>query len=345
MRRWIAILAFALVACTQTTSNPVAAVTPTLRPSSVASPLASPSMTTDLPLYALPFNCRIPISILGQSAQGAFLGVPQGTVYFDPKGAGGYYYDRAFSRWLPVGRAAVSADGARYAYLEMGQSSDYFVHIVDVASGKDRVIHEQLGPTGLAFPPGVLDYAPEGIYLYTAFEHLLGGLWLLDPATGSVRQISPSLFPVAITPGFVWTEVLNPADPNPIVTGSSAGTLPNEIDRVDLKTGAKTTWLYRPGADLGLLGFDLAGHPVIDSTRTFIAPDPEAEVMIALDPKTDRMIYKGTLAKALLGPIADEHGIWFGSGQGIYVFSPVFGLQKISNQPGFPANGCTGNID
>ena len=343
MRRWIAILAFALVACTQTTGKPVAVVTST--PSPAPSPLASPSMTTDLPLSASIFLCRIPISIPAQPAQGVFLGVPEGIVYIDPKGAGGFYYDRAFSRWLPVGRAAVSPDGARYAYLEFGQSSDYSVHIVDVASGKDRAIHEQTSPTSIDAPPVVLDYAPEGIYLVTAFEHLLGGLWLLDPATGSVRQISPSLLPIAITPGFVWTQTLNPADSNPIVTGSSAGTLPNEIDRVDLKTGTKTTWLYRPGAGLDLLGFDLGGHPVIGSTHTFIDLDPEAEVLIALDPKTDRTIYKGALAKTLYGAIADEHGIWFGSGQGIYVYSSAFGLQKISNQPGSPANGCFGNID
>ena len=343
MRRWIPILAFALVACTQSTGNPTAAVTHT--PSPAPSAVVSPSVTTDLPLYALPFNCRIPISIPAQPALGALLGVPEGIVYIDPKGAGGLYYDRAFSRWLPVGRDAVSPDGAHYAYAEMGQNSDYFVHIVDVASGKDHAIHEQLSPTGLDAPPGVLDYAPEGIYLDTAFEHLLGGLWLLDPATGSVRQISPSLLPLAITGGFVWTQALNPADPNPIVTGSSAGTLPNEIDRVDLKTGEKTTWLYRPGTGLGLIGFDIGGHPLIDTTHTFIAPDPEAEILIALDPKTDRTIFKGTLAKWLSGAIADEHGIWFGSGQGIYVYSPAFGLQKISNQPGYPANGCTGNID
>jgi hypothetical protein len=38
--------------------------------------------------------------------------------------------------------------------------------------------------------------------------------------------------------------------------------------------------------------------------------------------------------------IADSHGVWFGSRQGIYLYSVAGRLLKVSNQPGYPANGC-----
>jgi hypothetical protein len=62
--------------------------------------------------------------------------------------------------------------------------------------------------------------------------------------------------------------------------------------------------------------------------------------MLALDPTTHMTIYKGTLVETLGGAISDSHGIWFGSPQGIYLFTSAGGLQKVSNQPGYPANGC-----
>jgi hypothetical protein len=41
---------------------------------------------------------------------------------------------------------------------------------------------------------------------------------------------------------------------------------------------------------------------------------------------------------ALIGFI--QHGIWFGSLDGIYLYAQAHGLVKVSNQPGYPANGC-----
>ena len=293
-----------------------------------------------MPVTFPAFACRLPIST--PDGQGAFIAVGgSGAVTFIPQAAGVHYYDRAFSKWLPASREAVSPDGAHYAYAEIGTNSDFIVHVVDVATGKDHAFHELTSTTGVNFQTSVLSYTNEGVYLVQGFEQLGAGLWLVNPTTGSVRQISSTLKPVAVAPGVVWAQVLNPADPNPIVTGSSAGTLPNEIDRFDLASGNQTLWLYRPGTGVGIIGFDLGGHPVISSIHQFREnDDPEAEVVIALGPDSNRSIYKGSLAKTLAGGIADAHGIWFGSGQGIYLYSQADGLQKITNQPGSPANGC-----
>jgi hypothetical protein len=351
MRRWAAAAAFLLVACSQST-QPVAHTTATVSPSPIPSqspadvtPDASPSPIpsqppfTDLPLGFPTFICRLPIST--PDGQGAFIAVgSSGAVTFIPQAAGVHYYDRGFSKWLPVAREAVSPDGAHYAYAEIGTNSDFFVHVVDVATGKDHAFHELTSATGFSAFPVVLNFAKEGVYLVQAFEHMGAGLWLVNPTTGSVRQVSSTIVPIAVTPGVVWAQVLNPADPKPIDTQSSSGTLPNEIDRFDLATGTQTVWLYRPATGLGIIGFDIGGHPVITSFHGGFAQinDPEAEVLIAPKPDSSRSIYKGQLARTLGGGIADEHGIWFGSDRGIYLYTN--GLQKISNQPGFPANGC-----
>jgi hypothetical protein len=337
MRRWVAAATFLMVACSSSTSQPVANTTPTVS----QIPIPSQVGLTDLPLSFPAFICRLPIST--PDGQGAFIAVGgSGAVTFIPQAAGVRYYDRAFSKWLPASREAVSPDGAHYAYAEIGTNSDFYVHVVDVATGKDHAFHELTSTTGVNPQTSVLNYANEGVYLVQGFEQLGAGLWLVNPTTGSVRQISSTLKPVAVAPGVVWAQVLNPADPKPIVTGSSAGTLPNEIDRLDLATGNQTVWLYRPGTGLGIIGFDLGGNPVIRSLHGGFdqIDDPEAEVLIAPKPDSSRSLYKGSLAKTLGGAISDEHGIWFGSPQGIYLSPAGQGLEKISNQPGSPANGC-----
>ena len=40
-----------------------------------------------------------------------------------------------------------------------------------------------------------------------------------------------------------------------------------------------------------------------------------------------------------LATISDSHGTWFGTDQGIYLYTGTV-LMKVSNQPGYPANGC-----
>jgi hypothetical protein len=340
MRRWAAAAALMVVACSQGTTQPVADHTPTAAATPSLSPNPSPSQVglTDLPLSFPAFACRLPIST--PDGQGAFIAVSPGTVTFDPQGKGAHYFDRAFSRWLPVSREAVSPDGAHYAYAEIGSQGGDFLHVVDVGTGKDHV-RELTDAMGFSSQVAVLNYSTEGIYLVQGFEQPGAGLWLLNPNTGLVRRFSSTIQPIALTPGAAWAQVLNPADLNPIVTGSSTGTLPNEIDRFDLATGKQTTWLYRPGTGLGIIGFDLGGHPVISSLTNFReTDDPKAEVMVTLNPDSRRSIYKGSLAKTLGGGIADQHGIWFGSPQGIYLYSERDGLEKLSNQPGSPANGC-----
>jgi hypothetical protein len=218
---------------------------------------------------------------------------------------------------------------------------------VDVRTGRDHVLREKV--TGFSFQPFVLDYASEGIYIGQAFERIQPGLWVVAPTTGAIRQVSKvDTLEVSAGRGVFWSGEINRADPNPIRVPSSAGTLADQIDRVDLTSGTRAVWLYQPGKGLSIVGLDIHGHPLI---RVYFATPPvppktdpidhsATELVVALDSKTRRLIYKSQLVELLGGAISDAHGIWFGSPQGIYLYSDGPGLQKVSDQPGSPANGC-----
>ena len=360
MRRLIAPLAMLLMACSQTTGTPVAHVTPTSGQTASSSP--SPSLATstpqatsgtmtvpDLPLSFPTFACTLPIAT-PDSGQAAFVAVGStGAVTFVSGQSGVHYYDRAFSKWLPVSRNAISPDGAHYAYIDVGDSDAFFVHIVDVPSGADHSYRELRSSAGLSAQGiGVFDYAPEGIYLAQAFEHIWPDVWLFDPRTNTIRKAATMAVPMLRAGGGIWYGDVNPADNNPLLTGSSAGILSDEIFRYDLKTGTRTRWLYRPGDGLHVLGVDTSGRPLIVvwapkgnvDFKSSPIDDAATELLEGLDPSNQRSIFKGVLVENLGAPIADAHGVWFGSTQGIYLYAGAGGLQKIANQPGNPANGC-----
>ncbi len=304
---------------------------------------ASPARTGDLPGSPVSFSCRLPISYsisIGASpTESAFIAFPSTSITVDPTGKGGGYFDRAFSRWLPVTREAVSPDGKHYAYVNLGDPDIFYVHVVDVVSGIDHALLEDANAAGISFSPFVLDYAAEGIYISQGFESAGGGLWLVNPTTGSIGQVSTVGRVLASAGGGIfWTGEINPADPNPVNTRSSRGTLPNQIDRLDLKTGSLTPWLYLPGSGLSVAGTDLRGRLLIVAEHA--GDDPAAELLIANDATSHRLIQKWDVVYGFRGGIADSHGVWFGSPVGIYLYSDALGLQKVSAHPGSPANGC-----
>ncbi len=303
------------------------------------SPAASPSpVVGDLALSQVSFSCRLPIYMQQGyegspdfSRQGAFITFPAASMSIDNNGTGGAYFDRAFNRWVPVTRESVSPDGAHYAYAN---PEDNMLHVVDVVGGKERTF--SLSAIGANY---VFDYAADGIYMTFGFEGL-HGLWLVDPVTGSSHQVPGISSPEAGAGGGVfWVGEVNPADPQPINTASSAGILPDQVTRVDVKTGSRTPWLYRPGVGLGVDGLDVRGHPLIGLVNKWMDTST-LELLIAPDAASQKTIYKGPLVGTLGATIADSHGVWFGSAQGIYLYSDSGGLQKVSNQPGYPANGC-----
>lgn len=245
------------------------------------------------------------------------------------------YYDRAYSRWLPVSRNAVSPDGTYYAYtdrLANAESTRATVHVVNVKTGVDVAFDGGAWIT----PYIVLDYATDGLYLVIGNEAGVAALLLMNPTTGDVKTVTNTTNIQASAGNKVfWVGAVNPTDPHPIV---GLGALPNQIDRLNLVDGSRAAWFYRPGSTVGVIGQDLSGHPIVAVSGYDGQP---TEFLVLLDPATQQLIVKGLeIPAGLASPISDNHGSWFGSPDGIYLYSESKGLQKVSDQPGYPANGC-----
>jgi hypothetical protein len=341
MRKAAALVGLLVVACSQPDRHAAISPTPASSATSVATPSASAAF--DLRLMATGFSCRLPVST--PDGRAGFIGFPEGTIRFDPagtglQGRGGAYYDWAYSRWLPVPRQAVSPDGRHYAYTEAAsdQTKVPKIHVVDLATGTDRGFNT---PSAEWFIPyAVLDYASEGIYLIQHYESPDYGLWLLNPSTGTMAKVA-QLDYVDGSAGnkIFWLGSINPNDRDNIGTLYAYA---DQIDRYNLVDGTRVPWLYQPGKGIQMLAVDATGHPIVEVINTFVAEDLAVRLMLLLSPTEQRTII--TAPARFLGsfeqPIADSHGVWFGSSQGIYLYSDANGLQKVSHQPGFPANGC-----
>ncbi len=127
-----------------------------------------------------------------------------------------------------------------------------------------------------------------------------------------------------------WLGAVNGRDPHPI-----ASVAPDELARLNLVDGSREVWFYRPERAVHYVSQDVSGHPIVIVSAVF----DHLELWLVLGPGINRPIVIGDLP-TIGSPIADDHGIWFGSPDGIYLYSEANGLQKVSNQPGNPANGC-----
>jgi hypothetical protein len=210
---------------------------------------------------------------------------------------------------------------------------------VDVASGRDQAFPITASAAGIVPQNAVLDYAAEGIYLVPALEAPTTGMWLFDPTTGSIRLITKVLVQVSVGGSIFWMGAVNPADPKPVRSRTRVES--DQIWRLDLIANRQIIWVDRPGTGLVVIGADRQGRPLTRAVHDAIHDlDPTAELLLSLDDATQRSVHKGPIAASLSGGITDDHGVWFGSPQGIYLFSEAGGLQKVSDQPGYPANVC-----
>ena len=289
---------------------------PSVSPPQVA---GSPSSTTRAtPVAGTPsgvaatLHCRLPVTWGVQSGQtvttkAGFVVFPEQTLTEDVSApAHSHFYDRGLSKWLPVGRSAVSPDGKRYAYVEGNayQGTNGKLHVVDVSSGKDTVIYG-----GTVY--GVVEFAAEGIYVTPAPpEGRSRGLLVENPAGGSPRPINSIIVGAAVGGGFAWGLDFNPADPSP-GPGGLEGPV-NQVLRFDLQTGASTPWFYRPGSDLWVTGFDAAGHPFVTAGMTDPSGNPTSELWLVTSISASTRIFSGTgLSAPRRLAAVDSYGVWF----------------------------------
>src|SRR5437764_1165339 len=116
------------------------------------------------------------------------------------------------------------------------------------------------------------------------------------------------------------------------------GVRSKEVDKHDLSTGSTTRWFYAPGSDLYVVGL-INGSPVITisdgtSTRWVLVTGPNQpqplDTPFTSDPNVD---YTGFVG-------APMGGAWFGSPDGVYLWTPRTGGVLVSGEPAVPAGTC-----
>lgn len=298
------------------------------------------------------FDCRLPVFPSGGGflQQPGFLNPRSGVFTPDPSAAftsagGDLYhssasptltgamkgwpsYDAAARRWLPAGRPAITPDGLSYAYTERHDNPRQpghlprwaTVHVVDVRSGVDRVVHD--GPA-LA----VLDFEPSALYMIGApADEGASGLWRIDPETGATKELRPDGFFYGVAGNGAWF--------------SSRGYGPNDhLDRLDLSTGETESWLSTPGLDLGVSAF-AAGLPLVSVGQAGSA----SRLLLLTSATTRREVASEGMWPYMFSTevfyVADAHGVWLGYGGGIVLVSDA-GVRTFEKEPYYPVGSCS----
>jgi hypothetical protein len=197
------------------------------------------------------------------------------------------FYDLAQGKWIPAARKWVSPDGARYVH---GDASNR-VHVVDIASGSDRLLLDEAGW-------GILDYSGGGIYL-SRLKALDGGdhysgLYVLDVNGGRPRQLlSTDVVDFSADGRYGWA-----------LTDMTLLSPPRTLVRIDLQTGLTESWYT--ARYLGAIYTDLSEKPLL----LVLGDAARLERFEAKNSPTT--IYQQPAASPWpQGPYAvDAHGLW-----------------------------------
>ena len=143
--------------------------------------------------------------------------------------------------------------------------------------------------------------------------------------------------------GYAWVGSIDPRDPTP-PTMPRSGQLFDTLARIDLSTGLQTTWIYRPGQAVDLIGLDSIGRPLVSvaSGPDFDTSHRTTQMLTAPD---DAGVAISSLPLWLAGAQSDGDRIWFGNDRGIYVWRAADGLRKVygfsgANEAITPAGRC-----
>ena len=298
--------------------------------------------------------CRIPIAPAGLIGPAGFVSYPDGAFTADssanalspaaggvPDGGFGLTYDRRYAKWLPVPPSWVSPDEGRYAYgtlygMNNMNPTTISLHVVDVATGSVKSV-----------APGdwlVVAFDVKGVYvMHQSLTQAASGLSVIDPDTGSIRQIT--------TAGF-WTRVIGDAAWGTLgfVPGAQAQPQLEQLMKLDLSTGhmlagtANTSvngaWFVRLGTTINALGGDTRGDVIVMATS-----DTVLEFwLVSANTGSATEIYSGSSQGAdsliSLNAYGDSHGVWFGTQAGLYLFPYGGALARIASTPGQVAGTC-----
>jgi hypothetical protein len=256
-------------------------------------------------------------------------------------------FTRRYGRWLPASVAAVSPDSSHYAYTESYNDASgprSRIHIVDVASGADRVSYDQ----GFY---GVIGYESEGIYLFAVgyADAPNSGLWRLDPQARSLAPVASQFTVDYVGGGAAWYSDLAPGDqaPSSVTNPMARAFFKDRLLRLDLKTRVALPWFRVPGKEVRALGVDALGHAIVTvSPPTDAATTTSEELWLVTGPNLAKQIYAGPGSDspdyAGFGtPLADGNGLWFGSKKGVFLYTADATFRMVSTAAGEIAGRCS----
>lgn len=227
-------------------------------------------------------------------------------------------YDPPLQRWLPVPLAQVAADWTRYTYFTEPAQGTHLIHVVDIASGADRVVWQRG-----SYEP--VDFEQHTLYLV---HHLTGtdasdGLWTLDVTTGTLTQITAS------RQGDGW---------NLVGGGAAWASGGASVFHLDLADGSSVPWFERQGAHVSVLGFDDQGAPLL----SFLDGNTQ-ELWLAPARDGGKRLYQGPVLSSTGSgsAIGDAHGMWLagelpsspGLQHAVYLVLPGGGVERAVTIP------------
>jgi hypothetical protein len=171
-------------------------------------------------------------------------------------------WDRAINAWVPVESRYVHPSGTRYIITNDPSLPDASAfYLVDVKTGTRRMVHDGNGPPHAEGSWTVVGFASAGVYLWSAGIQTAPGLWLLDPATGTVRLIDGSHYWRMVANGVAWALDAEP---------SSGSSQKQGVFRLDIASGHVERWYE---TDLPASG---------PSPISMLSPDPDGHVLIGI---------------------------------------------------------------
>jgi len=237
-------------------------------------------------------------------------------------------------KWVRVARNVMSADEKRFVYWDTDQSGQV-MHVVDLASGSDRVIY-----TGASLYVPIA-FLSDAIYLSRAInlrQGSLENLYRLDPSGGL-----PQLVPGSDRHMYQWAWI-NVAD------GAAWGidykvegtTYTYSLLRLDLQTSEVQTWLAETPEDLiWPLGVD-GRHRLYAADQQHLWRVDSPGNAVSLPNPGPIMPGSGTGVET--GFVADSRGAWFPGRGGVWLYAdgqePREFMAGSANSTTYPAGTC-----
>jgi hypothetical protein len=289
--------------------------------------------------FASSLSCSLPVYV-GPPGSGGFVTLPGSSFVADPRSAValpppipgeptppagpgygqpsyGMTYDRANSRWLPVGPSLVAPDGNHYVYPT--SEGIYLVTSttnaqIELGAGHAWSVVRVLNDHVLATIPN----SP--------------GFWVV-PFAGTPQQVTAT--------GYWQTASATAA------YGTATSAVPlgvaQKLLKLDIGTGQVTDWFSDSGISTFVLGFDRSGDPIIETSYNggawvlWLTTSPTSATVIANS--SESISPQGA-------PVADSHGVWIpfnsqtANGPGLVLYVRGSGLYWMANLGVQLAGGC-----